>query len=403
MANLATVVPGIGICAAIAIPCWFLGEALPVIGGPVFAILLGMLIAVWWKQSRRGAIQSGIAFTAKKILQYAVILLGFGLNLAQIAAVGAESLPIILSTIATALIVGYVLCKLLHMDSAIATLIAVGSSICGGSAIAATAPVIHAKDEEVAQAISVIFLFNVVAALIFPTLGNALGMTNEGFGLFAGTAVNDTSSVTAAAAAWDGMHPGSNALDDATIVKLTRTLAIIPITLVLGMWVARRESAASAGSAPAETGSASAEVSVASCATEPGSAVGAMAGIGGPNAGTSTAEAPAAAVGNSGASSKPGLLGSFSLKRAFPMFILFFLLASVLTTIAVACGADVAVFAPLKTLSKFFIVMAMAAIGLNTDIVKLVKTGGKPLLMGLICWICIAGVSLGMQQLLGLW
>ncbi|MDE8702779.1 YeiH family protein [Adlercreutzia equolifaciens] len=351
MANLATVVPGIGICAAIAIPCWFLGEALPVIGGPVFAILLGMLIAIWWKQSRRGTVQSGIAFTAKKILQYAVILLGFGLNLAQIAAVGAESLPIILSTIATALIMGYVLFKLLHMDSAIATLIAVGSSICGGSAIAATAPVIHAKDEEVAQAISVIFLFNVVAALIFPTLGNALGMTNEGFGLFAGTAVNDTSSVTAAAAAWDGMHPGSNALDDATIVKLTRTLAIIPITLVLGMWVARRE------------------------------------GIG--------AEAEGA--------SKPGLLGSFSLKRAFPMFILFFLLASVLTTIAVACGADVAVFAPLKTLSKFFIVMAMAAIGLNTDIVKLVKTGGKPLLMGLVCWICIAGVSLGMQQLLGLW
>ena len=351
MANLATIVPGIGICAAIAIPCWFLGEALPVIGGPVFAILLGMLIAVWWKQSRRGSVQSGIAFTAKKILQYAVILLGFGLNLAQIAAVGAESLPIILSTIATALIVGYVLFKLLHMDSAIATLIAVGSSICGGSAIAATAPVIHAKDEEVAQAISVIFLFNVVAALIFPTLGNALGMTNEGFGLFAGTAVNDTSSVTAAAAAWDGMHPGSNALDDATIVKLTRTLAIIPITLVLGMWVARREGVA------AETEGAG----------------------------------------------KPSLLGSFSLKRAFPMFILFFLLASVLTTIAVACGADVAVFAPLKTLSKFFIVMAMAAIGLNTDIVKLVKTGGKPLLMGLICWICIAAVSLGMQQLLGLW
>lgn len=396
MANLATVVPGIGICAAIAIPCWFLGEALPVIGGPVFAILLGMLIAVWWKQSRRGAIQSGIAFTAKKILQYAVILLGFGLNLAQIAAVGAESLPIILSTIATALIVGYVLFKLLHMDSAIATLIAVGSSICGGSAIAATAPVIHAKDEEVAQAISVIFLFNVVAALIFPTLGNALGMSNEGFGLFAGTAVNDTSSVTAAAAAWDGMHPGSNALDDATIVKLTRTLAIIPITLVLGMWVARRENTASAGVSPIKA-------SVASCATEPGAAVGTMAAIGNANTGTSTTETSPAAASNSHASSKPSLLGSFSLKRAFPMFILFFLLASVLTTIAVACGADVAVFAPLKTLSKFFIVMAMAAIGLNTDIVKLVKTGGKPLLMGLICWICIAGVSLGMQQLLGLW
>ena len=106
MANVKNVAPGVGLCAAIAIPCWFLGEALPVVGGPVFAILIGMVIALWWKQPARGTVQDGIAFTAKKVLQYAVILLGFGLNLAQIAAVGAESLPIILTTIATALIVG---------------------------------------------------------------------------------------------------------------------------------------------------------------------------------------------------------------------------------------------------------------------------------------------------------
>lgn len=360
MANVKNVAPGVGLCAAIALPCWFLGEALPVVGGPVFAILIGMVIALWWKQPARGIVQDGIGFTAKKVLQYAVILLGFGLNLAQIAAVGAESLPIILTTIATALIVGYILYRVLRMDSAIATLIAVGSSICGGSAIAATAPVIRAKDEQVAQAISVIFLFNVVAALIFPTLGQALGMSNEGFGLFAGTAVNDTSSVTAAAAAWDGMHPGSNALDDATIVKLTRTLAIIPITLVLGIVMARKESADESASN-------------AQAASEPSS------------------------------TRRKGPLGNFSLKRAFPMFILFFLVASLITTIAVATGADAAVFAPLKTLSKFFIVMAMAAIGLNTDLVKLVKSGAKPLLMGLICWICIAAASLGMQHLLNLW
>ena len=96
-------------------------------------------------------------------------------------------------------------------------------------------------DEEIAQAISVIFLFNVIAALIFPTLGGVLGLSNEGFGLFAGTAVNDTSSVTAAAAAWDGMHPGANTLDTAAIVKMTRTLAIIPITLVLALLRTRRE------------------------------------------------------------------------------------------------------------------------------------------------------------------
>ena len=124
----------------------------------------------------------------------------------------------------------------MNVPGKIATLVGVGSSICGGSAIAATAPVIDADDREIAQAISVIFLFNVIAALVFPTLGGMLGLTNEGFGLFAGTAINDTSSVTAAASAWDSMHPGANVLESATVVKLTRTLAIIPITLALACW-----------------------------------------------------------------------------------------------------------------------------------------------------------------------
>ena len=174
-----------------------------------------------------------------------------------------------------------------------------------------------------------------------------LGMSNEGFGLFAGTAVNDTSSVTAAAAAWDGMHPGSNALDHATIVKLTRTLAIIPITLFLAFWQVRQ----------------------AKRAAEAGEGAGAAA-------------------------------GTFDIKKIFPFFILFFVLASVITTVF---ALPVAVTAPIKTLSKFFIVMAMAAIGFNTDIVKLVKTGGKPIFMGLCCWIGIACVSLGMQSVLGIW
>ncbi|WRK51759.1 putative sulfate exporter family transporter [Coprobacillaceae bacterium CR2/5/TPMF4] len=156
------------------------------------------------------------------------------MNLGDIVKTGSSSLPIILSTITTSLVVAYVLCKVLKMPSKISTLIGVGSSICGGSAIAATAPVIEADDEEIAQSISVIFLFNILAALIFPTLGGILGLSNEGFGIFAGSAVNDTSSVTATAAAWDGIH-GSNTLDQATIVKLTRTLAIIPITLALAI------------------------------------------------------------------------------------------------------------------------------------------------------------------------
>ena len=332
---------GVLLALVIAVPAWLLGRQLEVVGGPVFAILIGMVLAVVLRGRDTSAVDAGVKFTSKKMLQWAVILLGFGLNLAQIAQVGTTSLPIILSTITTSLVVAYVLCRALKIPGKISTLIGVGSSICGGSAIAATAPVIKADDEEVAQAISVIFLFNVIAALVFPTLGGMLGLTNEGFGLFAGTAVNDTSSVTAAAAAWDGMHPGANTLDAATIVKLTRTLAIIPITLALALWNVRRERRA----------------------------------------------------GGEGQS-------TFSLRRAFPTFIVFFVLASVVTTVF---SLPAAVTAPIKELSKFLIVMAMAAIGLNTDVVKLVRTGGKPILMGLCCWVAIACVSLGMQHFLGIW
>ena len=300
--------PGLLLCLCIAIPCWMLGRALPVIGGPVFAILAGMAIALLVRD--KGRAQAGIAYTSKTILQYAVILLGFGLNLSEVAKVGLQSLPIILSTITTSLVVSFLLHRLLHIPSNISTLVGVGSSVCGGSAIAATAPVIGADDEEIAQSISVIFLFNVAAA----------------------------------AAAWDGMHPGANTLDTATIVKLTRTLAIIPITLALALRrTARARRAGGAGE------------------------------------------------------------GSFSLRRVFPFFLLFFMLASLITTGASLAGVDAAAFAPFKELSKFFIIMAMAAIGLNTDLIKLVRTGGRPILMGLCCWAAITAVSLGMQYALGLW
>lgn len=340
---------GVALSLVIAIPAWLLGKQFDVIGGPVFAILIGMALAAVLRgnASLNKVAAPGIKYTSKKILQYAVILLGFGLNLSQIAKVGATSLPIIVATISTSLIISFVLCRVMRVPSKISTLVGVGSSICGGSAIAATAPVIDADDEEIAQAISVIFLFNIIAALIFPTLGTILGMTNEGFGLFAGTAVNDTSSVTAAASAWDGMHPGANTLDQATIVKLTRTLAIIPITLALAFWQMHKAKRA------AETGE---------------------------------GEGRAA--------------GSFDIKKVFPTFILFFVLASVVTTVF---ALPPAVTAPIKELSKFFIVMAMAAIGFNTDLVKLIKTGGKPIFMGLCCWIGIAAVSLVMQHLLGIW
>lgn len=358
MSSVRTLLPGVAVSAALAVVCWLLGQAVPLVGGAVFAIVLGMVVGAFWK--KKGAAGPGISFTSKKVLQTAVVLLGFGLPLTQLAQVGAMSLPVILSTISASLITAAVLCRVLRIPGRTATLIGVGSSICGGSAIAATAPVIKADDQEVAHAISVVFLFNVLAALIFPTLGDAIGMTNNGFGLFAGTAVNDTSSVTAAAAVWDDMHPGANALDYATIVKLTRTLAIIPITFVLALWVAARERKQAQA-----------------------------AGAGDANGGVS--------AGGKDASS------GFSLKRAVPTFIILFVCASLVATGAAAAGVDAAVFAPLKTLSKFFIVMAMAAIGLNTDVVGLVKSGAKPIVLGAACWVAITCTSLGVQHLLGLW
>ena len=241
---------GLLLCLLIAVPAWFLGTAFPIIGGPVIAIILGMIVTLFIKD--KSSVQDGINYSAKKILQYAVILLGFGLNLSVILDTGKQSLPIIICTIATSLILAYFLSKVMHIPARIATLVGVGSSICGGSAIAATAPVIDADDEEVAQAISVIFFFNVLAAVIFPHFGNFLGFdqtSGEAFGIFAGTAINDTSSVTAAASTWDNMFAlGSATLDKAVTVKLTRTLAIIPITLVLALYRTKKEKSSSGSS-----------------------------------------------------------------------------------------------------------------------------------------------------------
>ena len=175
---------GLLLCLCIAVPAWLLGQAVPVVGGPVFSILIGMVLTLFWKNKTK--VQPGIGFTSKKVLQYAVILLGFGMNLSVIWQTGKQSLPIILVTITTSLVVAWLLHKLLHIPGKISTLVGVGSSICGGSAVAATASVIDADDEEVAQAISVIFFFNMLAAIFFPALGALLGFSTtngEAFGL----------------------------------------------------------------------------------------------------------------------------------------------------------------------------------------------------------------------------
>lgn len=326
---------GILLCIAIALPAWGLGKLLPVIGGPVFAILFGMILAFFFKQ---GNFAPGIQFTSKKVLQYAIVLLGFDMNLFHIITVGRQSLAIIITTISTALIIAYVISKAMRIPSKTAILVGVGSSICGGSAIAATAPVIGAEDEDVAKSISTIFLFNVIAAFIFPALGHLMGMTDQGFGMWAGTAVNDTSSVVAAATAWSNAAGNDTALTLATIVKLTRTLAIIPITFILAVYRSKKER------------------------------------------------------------SKEG--SNFQFAKIFPWFVVFFLLAAVISTVL---QLPAGVTKPLVGMGKFMITMAMAAIGLNTNLVHLVKNGGKPIFLGLCCWIAVAAVSIGMQQILHLW
>ena len=335
--------PGFMLCILLAIPSWLLGKSYPIIGGPIIAMITGMIVTTQWKNKRR--YEAGIKFTSKKILQYAVILLGFGLNLSVIFETGKQSLPIIISTIVTSLLIAFILHKTIHIPAKISTLIGVGSSICGGSAIAATAPVIEAEDSDVAQAISVIFFFNLVAAILFPVLGTWLNFTNtsgEAFGIFAGTAINDTSSVTAAASTWDSIYQlGSSTLDKAVTVKLTRTLAIIPITLILAVLRSKQEM------------------------------------------------------------NKKG--NTFHFKKVFPFFILYFILASIISTTATNLGVSPTIFVPFKEISKFCIIVAMSAIGLNTDIIKLVRNGGKPIIMGFCCWAGITLVSLTLQYILGIW
>lgn len=327
MKTIVNKLPGIALTAVIAVPAWLIGKIVPVVGSPVLGILFGMILAFW---KRPEVFNSGVSYTSKKLLQYSIILLGFDMNLFNVFKTGKQTLILMAFTLTAAFLTAYFIGKLLKVDSNTKTLIGVGSSICGGSAIAATAPVIHASDEEVAQSISTIFLFNVIAAFLFPFLGHVLGMSDQSFGLWAGTAVNDTSSVVAAG------YTFSNAAGNlAVIVKLTRTLMIVPVTLVLAIYTSRKD--------------------------------------------------------------KGKQKGNYSLVKIFPWFVLGFIAASVINTFVVL-PAGMGNF--LSQAGKFVIVMAMAAIGLNTNLVKLIKSGGKPILLGAICWFVLSCTSLAVQHII---
>lgn len=227
--------PGLLVAVAVAAVATGLGELVPVVGGPVFGIVLGAVAGAVVPGLRGERWAPGYAVAAKPVLQASIVVLGTGLSLTQVLKVGGESLPVMLGTLAVALGGAWLLGRWLGVRGDTQTLIGVGTGICGASAIAATTAVIKPRQAEVAYAIGTIFTFNIVAVLLFPPLGHLLGLDAHAFGLWAGTAINDTSSVVAASYAYGG-DAGPHGL----VVKLTRTLTLIPIVMVLAVLKARR-------------------------------------------------------------------------------------------------------------------------------------------------------------------
>ena len=304
-----------------------------VIGASVIALFIGMAVNAFYKPNE--ITSPGIKFTSKKILKFAIILLGASLNITTVVTVGRFSLVVMLFTLATCFGLGSIIGHFLKLDWKTYSLINAGTGICGGSAIAAIAPVIEASDLSIAYGISATFLFDTVMVVVFPLLGRAMGLSDAAFGLWAGTAVNDTSSVVATGYAFS-----EAAGDFATMVKLTRTLSIIPAVLVfaaISLQIKRRE--------------------------------------------------------NSDATVK------VSIKKIFPWFIAAFLVMSGLTSLGLIPAA-LAAF--LKSASKFLMVAALAAIGLNTDFKKLCKSGARPMIHGFIVSLLVVLVAIGVEYMIGI-
>ena len=219
-----SILPGLALAGGLGLIAHLAGAQVPVVGGPVLGILLGLVVGTLLGE--RPVLTPGTTFAAKKVLQTAVVLLGVGLSLTQVARIGLSTLPVMLGTLVLALVAGPLLGRWLGVAGEIRTLVTVGTGICGASAIATISAVTGAGGVAVAVSVAVIFVYNALAVVLFPLLGHALGLSQEGFGLWAGTAINDTSSVVAAATVY-----GAAATSYAVVVKLTRTLMIIPIAV----------------------------------------------------------------------------------------------------------------------------------------------------------------------------
>ncbi len=342
-------VPGLALAAAIAVVATVVGRFVPVVGAPVVGVVLGAVLGTVRRPA--AVLRPGITTASKTVLQVAVVLLGAQLSLAQVATVGASSLPVMLGTLVICLVAAWGIGRALGVVGDLRTLIGVGTGICGASAIAAVTPVIGAASVEVAYAVSTIFLFNVAAVVVFPFVGHALGMSQEAFGLFAGTAVNDTSSVVAAASSY-----GAAAAHTAVVVKLVRTLMIIPVVLGLAWLVARRQEVLDARAAAAADG---------------GSDV-----------------TPAAA--------RPWTVGRVA--RLVPWFLVGFLVLAAVNSTGVLPGP---VHPAVAAAAAFLITVALSAIGLSTDLAGFRRAGVRPLVLGGALWVVVSLSSLGLQALTG--
>jgi uncharacterized integral membrane protein (TIGR00698 family) len=333
LAGVRALFPGVSLVAAVAAGATLLGGLAPVVGAPVFAVLSGIAIATVRAPSAR--LRPGIAFSSKKVLQGSIVLMGLGLSLGQVLSTGARSLPVLLGTLVAALGMAWVAGRLLGVRGGTRTLIGVGTAICGASAIAATDAVIGADEADVSYSIATIFTFNVVAVLLYPSLGHLLGLSQHSFGLWAGTAINDVSSVVAASTIY-----GHAAASYGIIVKLTRTLAIIPICLGLAAIRSRR-------------------------------------------AKDSTEEPVARRV---------------AVRRIVPVFIVAFIAAVAANTIGLIPAGW---HHGLSDLSTWMITAALGAIGLSTDVGHIRRAGLRPLALGAVLWLTVGLTSLGLQALTG--
>ena len=414
------ILPGLALAIAVAAVATVVGQHVPLVGSAVPGAVIGALIALTIKPGERLA--PGIKYASTFLLQCSVVLLGTQLSIAEAARVGVASLPVMLGTLSVCLSAAWLYGRLLGIPRDLRTLIGVGTGICGGSAIAAVSPVIEAASTDVAYAISTIFLFNIAAVLVFPLVGHAIGMSQQSFGLFAGTAVNDTSSVVATATTY-----GAAAANHAIVVKLVRTLMIIPICLGLAGLAARRKRAELAarpvrqpepalvgagvssghggatGVGTAVDGSADGTADDSGIGPVPvGSGIGPVgSGIGPVGSGIGPVAFGIGGGGGTTASASASTSAGMSplrVLRLVPWFLIGFVVAAGLNSARVIPSGS---HGSLQRGSVFLVAVALSAIGLSTNVPALRKAGPRPVLLGALLWVTVAVASLGLQTLTG--